>query len=89
MNDIHSILTEREAAKYIGMSRSFLRHARIDGNRKGRTPAPKFIKIGRAVRYPRDELEKFLAQFPRQSHLCEKGMISPIPNKGGSHASSQ
>lgn len=86
MHDTHTILTEREAAKYIGMSRSFLRHARIDGNRKGRTPAPKFIKIGRAVRYPKDELEKFLAQFPRQSHLSEKGVISPISNMGSKDA---
>jgi len=68
-----STLTEIEAAAYINMSRSFLRHARIDGNRENRTPAPKFIKIGRAVRYPRDELDRWLSQFPRQSHLYESG----------------
>lgn len=64
-------LTEKQAAAYIGMSRSFLRHARIDGNREGRTPAPRFVKIGRAVRYPRDELDAFLAELPRRSHLYE------------------
>ena len=64
-------LTEIEAAQYINMSRSFLRHARIDGNREKRTPAPKFIKIGRAIRYPREELDLWLAQFPRQTHLYE------------------
>ncbi|MDX1975006.1 MAG: helix-turn-helix domain-containing protein [Rickettsiales bacterium] len=64
-------LTEKEAASYIGMSRSFLRHARIDGNREGHTSAPKFIKIGRAVRYPKEELDSWLAHFPRKSHIYE------------------
>ncbi len=44
------LLSEKEASQYICMSRSFLRQARMDGNRENRTPAPPFIKIGRAVR---------------------------------------
>ena len=67
------IFTEKEAARYINMSSSFLRHARSDGNREGHTPAPKFIKIGRAIRYPISELNHWLAQFPRQSHIYENG----------------
>jgi len=74
--------TEKEAAPYIGMSRSFLRHARIDGNRENRTPAPCFIKIGRSIRYPKEELDLWLAQFPRQSHLYEH----TIGQGGGNHA---
>lgn len=70
------VLSEIDAAKYIGMSRSFLRHARIDGNRSSRTPAPKFIKIGRSIRYMRQDLDDYLAQFPRLNHIYE----------GGSHA---
>ena len=70
------VLSEIEAAKYINMSRSFLRHARIDGNRENRTPAPKFIKIGRSIRYMRQDLDDYLAQFPRLNHIYE----------GGSHA---
>ena len=34
-------LSEAEAANYIGMSRSFLRQARMDGKRLNRTPGPR------------------------------------------------
>jgi len=47
--------TEQETSTYIGMSRSFLRQARMEGQRKNRTDAPPFIKIGRAVRYLKED----------------------------------
>ena len=53
-------LTEAEAANYIGMSRSFLRQARMDGRRLNRTPGPPFTKIGRKVLYLRDDLDAWL-----------------------------
>lgn len=62
-------LTELEAANYIGMSRSFLAQARMDGNRQKRTPAPPFIKIGRSVRYLREDLDKWLDQFYKLEHI--------------------
>lgn len=55
--------TEVEASQYIGMSRSFLRQSRMEGNRTGRTPAPPFIKIGRSIRYLKDDLDKWLESF--------------------------
>lgn len=61
-------LTEVETAEYIGMSRSFLRQSRMEGNR---TPAPRFIKIGRAVRYLVEDLDSWLDSFYKQSHLME------------------
>lgn len=64
-------LTEKEASQYICMSRSFLRQARMDGNRENRTPAPPFIKIGRAVRYLREDLDAWLESFVRRTHLYE------------------
>lgn len=86
MNDhkeyLKKLFKEKEAAHYISMSCSFLRHARIDGNRESRTPAPKFIKIGKSIRYPLEELDAWLAQFPRQSHVYE-GTV----NGGGNYAS--
>ena len=48
------LLTEKEAARLLSVSPSFLRQARMEGNRPltGRTPAPPFIRIGkRGVRY--------------------------------------
>ncbi|MCG9626918.1 helix-turn-helix domain-containing protein [Vibrio mediterranei] len=52
--------TEQETAEYIGMSRSFLRQARMEGQRKNRTIAPPFIKVGRAVRYLKEDLDNWL-----------------------------
>jgi predicted DNA-binding transcriptional regulator AlpA len=62
-------LTEIEASQYIGMSRSFLAQARMDGNRDNRTPAPPFIKIGRSVRYLREDLDRWLDTFIKLEHL--------------------
>ncbi len=71
-NEIKSrALSEKEASSYICMSRSFLRQARMDGNRGNRTPAPPFIKIGRAVRYLREDLDAWLESFVRRTHLYQ------------------
>jgi predicted DNA-binding transcriptional regulator AlpA len=72
-------LSEIETAEYIGMSRSFLRQSRMEGNRENRTPAPPFIKIGRAVRYLKDDLDNWLDSFFRMQHLGQKSV-------GGEHA---
>jgi predicted DNA-binding transcriptional regulator AlpA len=55
-------LTEAEAAKYIGMSTHFLRLGRQDGRVGNRTPPPPHVKIGRAVRYLLDDLDKWLEE---------------------------
>lgn len=60
-------LTEIETSQYIGMSRSFLRQSRMEGNRMGRTPAPPFIKIGRSIRYLKDDLDMWLESFRKMS----------------------
>ena len=54
--------TTAEAARYIAMSESFLRQARMDGDRENRTPGPPFIKIGRTVRYLKQDLDAWLEQ---------------------------
>lgn len=56
------VLTEKEAAKYIGMSRSFLCMDRINGYRQGRTQGPRFMKLGRSIRYHKDDLDHWLAK---------------------------
>ncbi len=61
--------TEQETAAYIGMSRSFLRQARMEGQRKNRTEAPPFIKIGRAVRYLKEDLDLWLESHTKRAHL--------------------
>ena len=57
-----SALRERDAAIYVGMSISYLRQTRMEGNRKGRTPGPAYIKIGRAVRYLIEDLDAWLKE---------------------------
>jgi excisionase family DNA binding protein len=42
-----------EAAEYLGLSTSFLEKARLTGD------GPKFVKIGRAVRYRISALDEF------------------------------
>jgi predicted DNA-binding transcriptional regulator AlpA len=49
-----------DAAKYIGMSDIYLRKSRCDGTRYGHTPAPPFVRIGRAIRYDIADLDAFI-----------------------------
>ncbi len=49
-------LREPDAAAYVGLSRAYLRQARMYGR------GPAFVRIGRAVVYRRDDLEAFLSQ---------------------------
>lgn len=59
-NEQIEILTENEAAKYIGMSSSFLNADRSNGHRKNRTKGPAFLKLGRSVRYRKTDLDEWL-----------------------------
>jgi predicted DNA-binding transcriptional regulator AlpA len=54
------VLTKKEAAKYIGMSRSFLSQDRINGYRDSRTHGPRFMKLGRSIRYHKNDLDEWL-----------------------------
>ncbi len=64
--------TEIEAARYIGMSRSFLRQGRMYGEREGKIPPPKFIKMGkRKIIYLREDLDRWLEQFQKAEHLAQ------------------
>lgn len=56
------VLNEKEAAKYIRMSRSFLSQDRMNGQHENRTRVPKFLKLGRSVRYHKNDLDAWLNQ---------------------------
>ncbi|MDG4562963.1 MAG: helix-turn-helix domain-containing protein [Candidatus Competibacter sp.] len=60
------LLTDSEAAEYIGMSVSFLRQSRMEGRRDNRTAGPPFIRMGRSIRYDPQDLDAWLA-----SNRCE------------------
>lgn len=53
-------LTEAEAAEYIGMSTHYLEKARQHGAPGNRTPGPRFVRIGRSMRYLIDDLDAWL-----------------------------
>lgn len=56
-----TLLTEAEAAVYIGMSPAYLRMDRCRGHVGNRTPGPAWMKLGRAVRYDMRDLNAWLA----------------------------
>lgn len=65
-------LTEAEAAIYIGRSKSFLRKCRAEGNAGGNQRGPKFTRVSeRTIRYPIDELDKWLASRAKYGANCE------------------
>lgn len=72
-NGASRALSERDAAAYIGMSRSYLAQSRMTGRVGGRTPAPRFVKIGRSVRYLLEDLDAWLDELPRLDHLGQTG----------------
>ena len=56
------VFRDVEAANYICMSRSFLSQDRVNGTLANRTPGPKYIRIGRSIRYLKDDLDTWLDQ---------------------------
>jgi len=62
-SELSHALTEQQAAHYLSMSRSFLRQGRMNGDRENRTPTPPYLKIGRSVRYLKEDLDTWLEQF--------------------------
>jgi len=64
-------LNEQDAARYIGLSVPFLRQSRCNGNLPGRTTAPPFLKIGRAVRYLKADLDSWLEENRVEFHRAE------------------
>jgi predicted DNA-binding transcriptional regulator AlpA len=60
-----NVMQEAEAAKYIGMSSSWLRQSRFTGNPE----APPFIKIGRSVRYLLADLNQWLSDRRQRNTL--------------------
>ena len=57
-------LAERDAAIYAGVSTAYLRQARMLQRGTGRTaittPGPRFVQIGRSIRYLIDDLDSWL-----------------------------
>jgi len=57
------VLTEREAARYIGMSVYYLQRDRCCGVTGKRTPGPAFIKVGRRLSYLLSDLNDWIGRY--------------------------
>lgn len=54
------MLTEIQAAAYLGMSVHYLRKDRCSGTIGNRTPGPRYFKMGNVVRYKQADLDDWL-----------------------------
>ena len=59
------VLTTREAAEYLGISYSYLRTIRMTGQIKERLAPPPHVFIGRALRYVKEDLDRWIDAQPR------------------------
>ena len=57
------MLTETETANYIGLSRTYSRHDRMNGTIKGRIPGSSYYQMGRSIRYAKSDLDEWLKKF--------------------------
>ena len=60
-NEIDPLLDAAEAAELLGMSPSWLAKARMTGT------GPRYIKVGRSVRYARSAVREYLLSRQRNS----------------------
>ena len=65
------LLTSVNAAKYLGVSPGLLRLARVTGEIFKGIKAPPFLKMGRAIRYKKDDLDNWLACQPTYQNTAE------------------
>ena len=66
-------LNEKDAAKYIGRSLSYLRSFRLNGKNRRKESGPKYTRdTARCVRYPVKELDKWLENRRLYSSSCEE-----------------
>lgn len=65
-NQTNRGLKDRAASQYLGVSRSFLQKCRCTGE-----VGPKFIRVGRAVIYLKEDLDAWLDQFHKAGNIAE------------------
>jgi hypothetical protein len=66
-------LDEKDAAKYIGRSVSFLRECRYGGKSRSKDRGPKYTRVSpRCIRYPVYELDKWLENCRLYGACCEE-----------------
>lgn len=69
-------ITEAEAARYLGITRSFLTASRLT---KPRTSGPPYVRLGRAVRYLVADLDAWLQSNRVSGAQAENGTDTTNP----------
>jgi len=59
------LLNTEQVASYIGLAKQTITELRVKGG------GPKFCKIGRAVRYKREDLDAWIDQFQSVGSIAE------------------
>ena len=67
MEDLPLLVDKRNAARILGVSESYLDKSRCEGVLKGRTPAPKFVRVEGRVFYKRSTLTEWLESLEEMS----------------------
>jgi len=62
VTQLNLVLTEKEAARFLAISVSSLRKARMNGARANHLPPPPFVRLGRRVVYRVEDLNAYLEQ---------------------------
>jgi excisionase family DNA binding protein len=76
MEESKKLLRSKEAAKYLGVSHGMLRISRHTGELFKGVPGPKFLKLGKAVRYPRENLDEWIRSHHQFRNNAEVGLVA-------------
>ena len=76
-------VSEEEAARFLGISRSSLRKGRMAGRRAAQMSSPPFVKMGRRVLYLIDDLESWLRGLRNVNDLKAKPVQSAGRSRSG------
>lgn len=68
---IDNLLSNKHAAPILGTTPDALKISRCTGLLFG-LPAPKYLKIGRTIRYKKSTLQAWLDQFEEQSNTTQR-----------------
>lgn len=69
------LLRETDAARYLSLSRIFLRKSRSEGVRRGRVPGPPFVRVGkRGIRYDIRALDAWIEANTESVPGAEEGL---------------
>jgi len=64
------VVSEEDAARYLGISQSSLRKGRMAGRQAAQMSSPPFIKMGRRVGYLLEDLDNWLRQSRHEAKLA-------------------